>query len=1465
MKKKDHIYNTILKGFFLFLLSLSFLLSSVGTSRAGDDDVPFFVGSTGLPNVLFIFDNSDSMQDVPYLRKDGSTLRPSWRWRYGVTIDTDGTIAEDSNGHVIYDYTKYVDTSTTMNIPSKTPPPLPGVGSLTSTITRTDIAYRIYDSNIDWTDSVMTNSDTFNATYRYYKVEVKDANGATQYRTITGRSTSGGYWNFYRPNGDADNLDFSGPGPYTYTIVPTAPGEVTYPYHRSDRIGRYVFDANVDWSVVYPDRSNYYNKLLVVTAGTNAGESRRISWLSSSGYWYVDPAFSQDCDYTTRYKIVGSPDDDRYAYGGNHPASKLYQAKKALNQFLDSDAIKVCAEHDANGNCTQYHYVLNMGFATYMSARIPRVRAKYYRKIKGTTTTTPERYYIRALYKRTTNHNTYVYTANSDSEFTAWGVTHTGVTVGYTFDRLYHEGECDEQTITYTVTAIEAAPTDSLPNRHRFRFNGDYVQYSWRNVDVDYCDVSATPTPPAQSGWTVVDTSDPCYQAPTCHYVPEQTTTTSDYYQTTNRDTYGDYNVTDPADAKYIDRNTLMVTPYPGFQGTSWTVKDNPDPDAGDWTLVTSTISGVPINSDGDTGDIEPNTFDHSYFRYPGVGTDDRPHGWSYKKTADGYVYRYSSSYASTWGDAIQSDPYFPASVGDEKANHTGDDQVVFVNLPEYSDTADYKGDDVTGQNLSKIKNYISLARVTYPGDTRYDETMMPYTDSLAVNSSQAVAGKGTPLAATLEDAKKYYESYIAQDGYTQGGCRDNYIILLTDGLETCDGDPVQAATDLLNLTVGGESYPVKTYVIGFGLDSASQATLNAIAAAGGTSHAYFANNVEDLVDILVEDITSDIISSSYTRSTPVITALHSATDDLRLYVAYFDYPTWRGHLKAYELNKSDGTITGPVTAWAGDCDSDGNIDADAGCEIKLHGRGTVYTTVATGLSPTRIEFSTANVASLKSFVNPDGDDINSNGTADENADAEAVISHVLDPGFNSGHYAGTRDPEWPLGDIYHSSPVVVTKPSFSIPDSSFPGYSGFKTDQSTRSTLLYVGANDGMIHGINASNGQEAWAYIPKAVLTKLHELSDGHRFTVDLPIKAADIYSAGGTGTPWSEVASGDERHGWHTVIVGGLRQGGYSYFAIDVTDPTDPQPLWEFTDSNMGKTWSTPSFGRINVNGTNKYVVFVGGGISTDENKGNRVYIIDVATGTSLKEITVGTSTNNVPSELLVVRNNNDGDPLYGNISAVYFGDTNGTLWKLTDLNADSGWNPTLEALFVPTNPRPIFHKPAYYHLTKGCDKTFILFGTGDEQHPTDSSTYDYFYEIEDRALTGSETTVDRMNWQESFPQGEKLLSDPVAYLGTVYFTTYQPQGGCDMGNSYLYGLTISTCNTAGDQPGIQYDENGNPLNPYLKKIHLGRSIATSVALGPPYAHVGTSSGGGHGVAMKSFKVPTISKLIYWKEAF
>ncbi len=184
----------------------------------------------------------------------------------------------------------------------------------------------------------------------------------------------------------------------------------------------------------------------------------------------------------------------------------------------------------------------------------------------------------------------------------------------------------------------------------------------------------------------------------------------------------------------------------------------------------------------------------------------------------------------------------------------------------------------------------------------------------------------------------------------------------------------------------------------------------------------------------------------------------------------------------------------------------------------------------------------------------------------------------------------GNDSREWKLGDIVYSTPVVVGPPRLGDASKRDPNVKQFLAHRdalAARSKVVYVGANDGMLHAflmatstdgltwVNSGGdiGKELWAYVPSNLLTELKELAKPtygttgckHRSMVDLSSRAWEVYiKSDRCGT------KGDAQgRCWRTVIVGGERGGGDVYFGIDITDPIPssdptkgPKVLWEYS---------------------------------------------------------------------------------------------------------------------------------------------------------------------------------------------------------------------------------------------------------------------------------------------------------------
>ncbi len=215
------------------------------------------------------------------------------------------------------------------------------------------------------------------------------------------------------------------------------------------------------------------------------------------------------------------------------------------------------------------------------------------------------------------------------------------------------------------------------------------------------------------------------------------------------------------------------------------------------------------------------------------------------------------------------------------------------------------------------------------------------------------------------------------------------------------------------------------------------------------------------------------------------------------------------------------------------------------------------------------------------------------------------------------------RTPEifWKLGDVFHSSPVVVAppvveslcdtgysdqclttihSPSFYPHQTKNPStyaacqpnsdaYEAYRYANRNREQIVLVGANDGMLHAFDAGapitsqpldsncnypyslgTGSELWAFIPPDLLPRLKDLLFSHEYMVDGNVMVRDVW----VDANLDRVKQPTE---FHTVAVFGERSGGTQYTALDVTNPTSPTMLWTFPGPCsqdlqwMGESWS------------------------------------------------------------------------------------------------------------------------------------------------------------------------------------------------------------------------------------------------------------------------------------------------------
>ena len=316
-----------------------------------------------------------------------------------------------------------------------------------------------------------------------------------------------------------------------------------------------------------------------------------------------------------------------------------------------------------------------------------------------------------------------------------------------------------------------------------------------------------------------------------------------------------------------------------------------------------------------------------------------------------------------------------------------------------------------------------------------------------------------------------------------------------------------------------------------------------------------------------------------------------------------------------------------------------------------------------------------------------------------------------------------------PLGAIVSSTPAIMDPPSLDPPpDVDYPGFSD---DNKERRTLIFVGANDGMIHAIDGRTGVEVWAFIPFNLLPKLRTLRDGQGidgfdYFVDSSAKVADV-KLGGV---------------WKTLVVFGEGSGGTFYQAFDATldgmgatvapdsdnvssllsyfNSTTRIPfLWSFPrysmfdvtlgqygdisasatdhEKSVGQTWSDPAVGQIKTS-LSKYTVIAGSGFfprsaETGANRGGvsagrSLYLLNAEDGTVFdrKEATPSndglaeTDDNCVSAAYGCTKMKNalQADPVATGpsdsrfIGTTYIGDLDGNVWRF-DIDLDGSNNP------------------------------------------------------------------------------------------------------------------------------------------------------------------------------------------------
>jgi hypothetical protein len=446
--------------------------------------------------------------------------------------------------------------------------------------------------------------------------------------------------------------------------------------------------------------------------------------------------------------------------------------------------------------------------------------------------------------------------------------------------------------------------------------------------------------------------------------------------------------------------------------------------------------------------------------------------------------------------------------------------------------------------------------------------------------------------------------------------------------------------------------------------------------------------------------------------------------------------------------------------------------------------------------------------------------------------------------------YLGVNDPstliDWirtqPLGAVVGSTPAFADPPSLDPPpDAAYPA---FVTAHATRRSLIYVGANDGMLHAIDSRTGVEVWAFVPFNLLPKLKALRSGQsldafKYFVDSSPKIADVRVGGD----------------WRTYLFIGQGPGGTYYNTLDITldglsvsdTSTDMTGLlnyfatpdritWEWSfprntmfdhtiapygdvsitasasEKSVGETWSDPAIGQV-TNELGPYVMLVGSGFlkRSVENQANRggarggrtFYALDIEDGDVLASRDVGADTNGEDDDSCRTANNCariknalQMDPVATGasdsrfVSTAYVGDLDGRVWRF-DMSA-SGGTVTMNApvmLYNAGAAYPLFASMATVNV--GGSKQYIFVGTGSDLLPSNGVNQSYsLLVLLDNGGSATKTAEILLDRTDGTAPDEKVTAFPAVAGDIVFFSTtsIDPAAPCSPFTANLYAFTF-----------------------------------------------------------------------------
>jgi len=679
-------------------------------------------------------------------------------------------------------------------------------------------------------------------------------------------------------------------------------------------------------------------------------------------------------------------------------------------------------------------------------------------------------------------------------------------------------------------------------------------------------------------------------------------------------------------------------------------------------------------------------------------------------------------------------------------------------------------------------------------------------------------------IASNTDDKGRY----VDPSSPIENQCQQSFIIFITDGMSNYDSDWTVVKDVIGDYDNDGadsdhkymddvakylyendmrsdlpEKQNIITYVVGFFINDP---LLSSTASKGGGLY-FTADSADALTSALNKAITD--ILNRISAGTAVSTITTSAESASYLIRAKFLPLSWQGFLEAFTQPYFDGK----TPLWEAGQVLAERIDLNNADDREIF-------TYMTCEAPKKQEFERDN-STLVDWLNIEWSEFN-------DSEVQEIIDFLRgDDSNDGGKYRDRKG--WFLGDIIYSAPSVVGPPRSFILEND---YQTFKSNYLNRSTMIYVGANDGMLHAFSGSDGSETWAFIPENIRPYLKNLTleACHKYYVDLTATASDVYDVA-----WK--TGGDDWTGWKTVLLGGNRLGGYEYFALDITDPAADSVsiLWDRIFFAGRRSSTIPFVGKVKAlegeNGeVDKRLAIITSGYDESDSRTGMIAAVNFTDGSKetiwkegnsqFYELTTqaksGSNAYYTMTSPVAVDSDND-----GYLDLIYAGDTEGGLWKFYYDYNDTLWK---KVKLFDTGGQPITGRPTLVFDDQ--QNLRIFFGTGKYlvgQDKDDSNRNTYYCVIEKKfvAKLPQDKNDDHYTVAPAAPLGPSDLAD---------ITLFRTEGEL---SNYLSGLTEAeqqAFNDKRDEVGWYFDLDdpaGDPGERVLEEsvVVAGVSFFTS----------------------------------------